>query len=137
MVRIVFCPGTAYLPGGRLVITGGSNSGRMTIYDNGVWKRGEDMQLNRGYQSSTVTVNGEIFTMGGSWHERLSRGDVDSAFTWFFRYQMFKWFFDLFFPWPRKDGEVWDPTTEQWSMKNGIKCEGSIVTQDVLGQYRK
>jgi galactose oxidase len=138
----VFCPGTAYLPDGRIVITGGSNSERVTIYDNGVWRRGEDMKLARGYHSSTVTVDGGIFSMGGSWNEKTGEPAQDdmNSFVWWIRYGIFKWFFDIFFPWliwKRKDGEIWDPQTETWRLMKGVKCEGTMVTNDSLGQYRK
>jgi hypothetical protein len=132
----VFCPATAYLPDGRILISGGSNNERVTIYDNGVWKKGTDTVLARGYHAATVTVDGSVFTMGGSWHEKKVSEDV-GFFWYYFRYVIFKWFFDKFFPWSRKDGEIWDPATGRWKLLKGTKCEGSIVTDDVTGQYRK
>jgi hypothetical protein len=131
----VFCPATAFLPDGRILISGGSNNERVSIYDNGVWKRGADTVLGRGYHSATVTVDGGVFTMGGSWHEQKSIEDV-GLFVWFFRYILFKWWFDIFKP-SRKDGEIWNPATDQWTLMKGTKCEGSIVTNDSAGQYRK
>jgi hypothetical protein len=132
----VFCPATAYLPDGRILISGGSNNERVSIYDNGVWKRGADTVLGRGYHSATVTVDGRVFTMGGSWHEKKSMEDV-SWFVWLIRYNLFKWWFDIFAPWSRKDGEIWNPTTDQWTLMKGNKCEGSIVTNDSAGQFAK
>lgn len=88
------------------------------------------MKLSRGYHACAVTAEGEIFTMGGSWHEKKVVDDV-GYLRWAFQYNLFKQ------PWPRKDGEVWNPLTEQWQLKTGVKCEGSMVTNDVLGQYRK
>jgi hypothetical protein len=132
----VFCPATAYLPDGRILISGGSNNERVTIYDNGIWKRGTDTVLARGYHAATVTVDGDVFTMGGSWHEEKTKEDV-GFFWWYIRYVWFKWLFDKLFPWPRKDGEIWDPDTGRWKLVTGTKCEGSIVTNDAQGQYRE
>jgi galactose oxidase len=50
----MFCPGTAVLPDGRVMVTGGSSSGKVTFYDQGTdtWSSGQDMNIGRGYHSS-------------------------------------------------------------------------------------
>lgn len=64
----MFCPGTATLENG-IMITGGKNSGRTTMYDyaTGEWSMGAGMQINRGYHTMAMLGNGDIFTIGGSW----------------------------------------------------------------------
>ncbi len=65
----MFCPGTAMLPDGRIMVSGGSNSSKTSLYDPvaNVWTPGPDMKIARGYQSNVTTSTGEVFTIGGSW----------------------------------------------------------------------
>jgi hypothetical protein len=50
------CPGTAYLPDGRVMITGGTSTPRVTFFDpiTKEWTNGRDMILGRGYHSMTL-----------------------------------------------------------------------------------
>jgi hypothetical protein len=69
------CPGTAYLPDGRVMITGGTSTPRVTFYDPDAdtWTRGNDMILGRGYHSMTL--------MGGTNHkEKLSSNRSSALF---------------------------------------------------------
>ncbi|GAA2136730.1 hypothetical protein GCM10009825_22230 [Arthrobacter humicola] len=65
----MFCPGVSLLPDGRILISGGSNSSKTTLYDpvTNAWTPGPDMNIARGYQSNVTTSTGEVFTIGGSW----------------------------------------------------------------------
>ncbi|MBN3498321.1 discoidin domain-containing protein [Arthrobacter pascens] len=65
----MFCPGTSMLPDGRILISGGSNSSKTTLYNPGTntWTAGPAMKIARGYQSNVTTSSNEVFTIGGSW----------------------------------------------------------------------
>jgi galactose oxidase len=99
----MFCPGMSSLADGRLVITGGSNAEKTSIFDpvTDTFASGPDMQIPRGYQSSTILSNGKVFTIGGSWSGPLGG----------------------------KTGEVYDPVVNAWSILPGAAVE-PILTQD-------
>lgn len=65
----MFCPGISMDTDGRVIVTGGSNSGKTSIYSFGTdsWIAGPNMKTPRGYQSSVTTSEGKVFTLGGSW----------------------------------------------------------------------
>lgn len=65
----MFCPGTALLPDGKLLVNGGSSSQRTSIYDyaSDSWSASAGMNITRGYQSSVTLADGSVFTLGGSW----------------------------------------------------------------------
>ncbi|MEM6805157.1 MAG: LamG-like jellyroll fold domain-containing protein, partial [Bacteroidota bacterium] len=65
----MFCPGTANMPDGRIIVTGGSSSNRTSIYDpaSGQWTAGPAMNITRGYHAMVTLPDGQIFTVGGSW----------------------------------------------------------------------
>jgi Domain of unknown function (DUF1929)/Carbohydrate binding domain len=65
----MFCPGTAMLANGELLVNGGSNAEATSIYDSvqNVWRKGQNMNLPRGYNASVTLENGNVFTLGGSW----------------------------------------------------------------------
>lgn len=141
----MFCPGTSILPNGQLMVTGGTNNGRVSFYDSerGVWTRGADMKIGRGYHANAVLSDGSVFVMGGSWFDRKGVAEYNYKFTpifgWLFhllRYHVFDWFFQWIAPWERKDGEIWDPLTDEWRVLENVRCEGSAVTEDKRGQYR-
>lgn len=58
----MFCPGMSTLADGRLVITGGSNAEKTSIFDpvTDTFAPGPNMNIARGYQSSTILSNGKI-----------------------------------------------------------------------------
>ena len=65
----MFCPGISALPDGRILVTGGNDSGKTSIYDPATesWTTGPVMTTARGYQSSVTMGDGRVFTIGGSW----------------------------------------------------------------------
>jgi galactose oxidase len=65
----MFCPGTALLPNGDLLVNGGSNAETTSIYDSATntWRRAQNMNVPRGYNASVTLENGNVFTLGGSW----------------------------------------------------------------------
>ena len=79
----MFCPGTSLLPDGQILISGGSNSSKTTLYnpETNTWTAGPDMKIARGYQSNVTTSTGEVFTIGGSWSGGIGNkhGEVWSA----------------------------------------------------------
>ncbi len=105
----MFCPGTAALDDGRILITGGSNAERATIYDPATdsWSSTADMNIPRGYQAMTLLSTKEAFVLGGSW----SGGNGG------------------------KDGEVWSPATGTWRKLSGVPATNTM-TGDPAGPYR-
>ena len=104
----MFCPGTATLPDGRVMITGGQDSTKTTIYNpaNNTFTAGTPLAIPRGYQSSVTLSDGRVFTIGGSW----AGGEGG------------------------KDGEVWSPTTGVRVLPN--VPVSTILTADPAGMYR-
>ncbi|MFD9484500.1 discoidin domain-containing protein [Streptomyces sp. NPDC059991] len=105
----MFCPGIALLADGRVLVTGGSNASRASIYDprTDTWSSTADMNIARGYQAMTLLSNGDAFVLGGSW----SGGNGP------------------------KDGEVWSATAHTWRKLPGVPVEGAM-TADPKGAYR-
>lgn len=94
---------------GRLMITGGQTSRRVTFYDPFLdeWAIGPQMIIGRGYQSQLTLEEGSVFVLGGSWN-----GGIGG-----------------------KDGEVWTEAGG-WQLKPGIRAIGSINTNDIEGLFR-
>lgn len=103
----LFCPGTALLADGRLLINGGSSSPKTTIYDptSGQWSAAAMMNVPRGYEGDTPLSDGGVLTLGGSWSG--GRG--------------------------HKNGEVWTGTA--WRLLSGVP-ETNVVGPDPKGVYR-
>jgi galactose oxidase len=103
----MFCSGTSVLADGRIMISGGSNSAKTTLYDpsTNVWSSGPDMNIPRGYQSNVTISTGEVFTLGGSWS-----GGVGN-----------------------KDGEVWSAAGGWRTLPNVLS--DNILTDDPRGEY--
>ncbi len=104
----MFCPGTALLPNGQLLVNGGSSSARTTLYDpaSNTWTAAAEMNIWRGYEADTPLSNGDVFTLGGSW----SGGQGN------------------------KTGERFS-LTGGWTVLNGVP-ETAIVGPDPKGIYR-
>ena len=79
----MFCPGTALLPDGRLLVNGGRTSQRTSIFDPAgrAWSRSTDMNIPRGYQGTTLLSTGDVLTLGGSWSggNAKKNGEIWSA----------------------------------------------------------
>ncbi|GAA0460758.1 discoidin domain-containing protein [Streptomyces sp. NPDC046215] len=105
----MFCPGIALLSDGRVLVTGGSNAARASIYDprTDTWTATGEMNIPRGYQAMTLLSTGDAFVLGGSWSG--ARGG--------------------------KDGEVWSPATGKWRTLPGVPVKDTM-TADPAGPYR-
>ncbi|MFB7352930.1 discoidin domain-containing protein [Streptomyces gardneri] len=105
----MFCPGIAMLADGRVLVTGGSNAEKASIYDpaTDTWSATTDMNIARGYQSMTLLSTGEAFVLGGSWSGAASD----------------------------KAGEVWSPDTRTWRKLPGVPAAPAL-TADPAGAYR-
>ncbi len=106
----MFCPGIAMLADGRVLITGGSNAEKASIYDpaTDAWSATSSMNTARGYQAMTLLSTGEAFVLGGSWSGNAS---TDKA------------------------GEVWSPDTRTWRKLPGVSAAPAL-TADPAGPYR-
>ncbi len=104
----MFCPGTANLPDGRILVNGGIASIKTSIYDpfTDTWQTAQDMHIARGYQGTTVLSTGKVFTLGGSWS-----GGVGG-----------------------KDGEVWSAASG-WTVLPGAWVD-PVVGPDPGGVFR-
>jgi galactose oxidase len=113
----MFCPGTAMLPNGNLLINGGSSSPKTVIYDwaANAWSVSGNMNIPRGYQGDTLLSNGNVFTLGGSW-----TGGFNSTTN------------------PTRHGEVWNSGTGVWKTLSGVPVNNVIAPdpQDVNSVYR-
>lgn len=65
----MFCTGTTNLPDGRILVNGGKDSAKTTVYDPvaNAWSTGATMTIPRGYNANTILADGSVFTLGGSW----------------------------------------------------------------------
>jgi galactose oxidase len=103
----MFCPGTAVLPNGQVLVNGGSSSPKTSLYSplTGTWTSGAEMNIPRGYEADVPLSNGNVLTLGGSW----SGGQGG------------------------KTGEVWNGSG--WTVAPGIPEDG-VVGPDPQGIYR-
>lgn len=106
----MFCPGISQLEDGRIIITGGSDAEAVTFYDpvSNTFKRGPNMKVPRGYQTSATLSNGNVFTIGGAYSG----------------------------PRQGKNGEVYNPKTNQWTMLPGADVK-PMLTTDHEGIWRE
>jgi large repetitive protein len=65
----MFCPGTAMLADGRILVNGGLSSGKTSIYNpaTNAWTSAATMVIPRAYQGTVPLHDGSVFTLGGSW----------------------------------------------------------------------
>jgi galactose oxidase len=105
----MFCPGTALLPDGTLLVNGGSDDTKTSLYDpaTDTWSPSSPMALPRGYQSATTLGNGNVFTLGGSWND--AKGG--------------------------KDGEIWSPGVPSRLLPGAPVAP--ILTADSEGIFRQ
>lgn len=60
----MFCPGAVLMPDGHVMVTGGINKPQVSVFDPATlkWKKGPQMNIGRGYHSSVILGNGDVFT---------------------------------------------------------------------------
>jgi galactose oxidase len=104
----MFCPGTAMLTDGRVLVNGGDDAAKTSIYDpaTNTWTAGPAMTTPRGYNADTTLPDGRVLTLGGSW----SGGQGG------------------------KNGEVWSGAA--WSPLPGVPV-APMLTADPQGVYRQ
>jgi galactose oxidase len=94
-VHNMFCPGTALLPDGRLVVAGGDDvrTDATSIYNPATdsWSKGGVMNQQRWYNSAITLPDGRVLTLGGNRTSGLSG-----------------------------NGEIFDPATNVWTLMDGI-----------------
>ncbi|KAH1494059.1 hypothetical protein KXX35_007294 [Aspergillus fumigatus] len=66
----MFCSGISMDMNGRVIVTGGNDDSITSIYDSfsDTWHGGAMMNIERGYQASTILSDGNMFVIGGSWN---------------------------------------------------------------------
>lgn len=104
----MFCPATAMLPDGRLLVNGGAAGIKSSIYDPvaNTWSSGGDMNIARGYNTDAVTSAGNVFTIGGSWNGTAGQD---------------------------KTGELWS-TSSGWKLLSGIPA-APMMGPDPAGPF--
>jgi len=105
----MFCPGISMDFNGRIIISGGSNAGRTSIYDpsSDSWTTGPTLKITRAYQSTTTCSDGRVFSIGGSWNGGLGG----------------------------KNGEIYSPSGNAWSLVQNALVS-PMLTADRGGVYR-
>ncbi|CAG7961205.1 unnamed protein product [Penicillium nalgiovense] len=99
----MFCSGISLDENSKIIVTGGADGGMTSIYNTTVrdWFSGEEMELDRGYLASAILSDGRMFVIGGSWS-----GGAGG-----------------------KNGEVYDPKTNEWEMLDEAKVS-AMYTKD-------
>lgn len=106
----MFCPGISVDASGRVVVTGGNNAPKTSIFDpssNG-WIPATNMVTGRGYQSQATLSDGRIFTIGGSW-----AGGIGN-----------------------KNGEIYNTGADQWTKLPDCPSK-PLYTEDKEGEYKR
>lgn len=117
----MFCPGISTDQDGKIVVTGGTDQSRTSIYNttDGHWFEAAAMNIDRGYQATSTLSDGRIFTIGGSFSGGVG-GGADGGERLAAH---------------GKDGEIYDPVADQWTTILGAKVS-AMLTKDTL-QYRQ
>lgn len=105
----MFCTGITYDEFGNLVVTGGNSAYDTSIFNttSREWLTGATLDLDRGYQSTTILSDGRIFMIGGSFSETTGI----------------------------KNGAVYDPVQDSWSNLDDADVV-PMLTQDLRGDRR-
>ena len=77
----MFCPGSAMLPTGGVMIVGGVTAGVTGTFNGTTWSASSRLNIPRGYNSAVTLSDGRIFTLGGSWSGGLGNkiGEIWAA----------------------------------------------------------
>ena len=103
----MFCPGTALLADGTVMVVGGVTAGVTNSFNGTTWAKSARLNIPRGYNSAVTLSDGRVFTLGGSW----SGGHGG------------------------KSGEVFTPGLG-WRLLSQIKAD-PFLTEDAGGIYRQ
>lgn len=106
----MFCPGLSINSAGNVIVTGGDDSSKTSVYDpvSDGWTSGPPLNIPRGYQSTATLSDGRTFIIGGSWS-----GGVGGKY-----------------------GEVLDAASTSWKRLPG--CDVTpMLTVDAQGVYRE
>jgi galactose oxidase len=105
----MFCPGISLDFNGRVIVTGGSDAAKTSIYDpsSNSWIPASNMRIARGYQSTATCSDGRIFNIGGSWSG--NRGG--------------------------KNGEIYSTGANTWALLQNALVS-PMLTADSAGVYR-
>ncbi|OGE52921.1 hypothetical protein PENARI_c009G11773 [Penicillium arizonense] len=116
----MFCPGISTDQNGKIVVSGGTDQSRTSIYNTtvGSWFKAAAMNIDRGYQATSTLSDGRIFVIGGSFSGGVGGGSEGERIAAL-----------------GKDGEVYDPITNQWSRIYGAQVS-AMLTNDVRN-YRQ
>ena len=93
----MFCPGLSMLADGTILVSGGSNATRTSLYNPalGRWAVGAQLGIARAYNASTILSDGSVFTVGGSFDG--GQGG--------------------------KSGELWSASTRTWRTLAGVPSD--------------
>ena len=98
----MFCPGTAMIGDGRLVVSGGDDSyttaNSIYNYSTNAWTTGKAMTERRWYNTSVTLADGRVLTLGGN----RSTGGTG-------------------------DGEIYNPSTNAWTFMSALDI-GPLVS---------
>jgi galactose oxidase len=113
----MFCPGIATLPDGRIMVMGGNNSEKTSIYDpdTDAWTSGPAMTTPRGYEAAATLSDGRVFIIGGSWSGGY--GGYNGS--------------------PHKAGEVWSAGTGWTALPGADAAPMLTADKNPTGDYRK
>ncbi|KAL8994966.1 MAG: hypothetical protein Q9169_005207 [Polycauliona sp. 2 TL-2023] len=105
----MFCPSISLTKSGLIVVAGGTNSEKTSIYrpETRSWSPGGNLVIPRGYNSAVELSNGGVFTIGGSYSG----------------------------PMGNKNGELFDTVANTWSLRPGCPVAPTL-TNDIEGVFR-
>ncbi|KAJ6000247.1 hypothetical protein N7481_000656 [Penicillium waksmanii] len=111
----MFCPGISTDENGKIVVTGGTDQSRTSIYNTTVenWFEAAAMNIERGYQATSTLSDGRIFAIGGSFSGGVGGADGGERVAA-----------------QGKDGEIYDPIADEWTEILGAKVS-AMLTNDI------